>query len=628
MPSPLYKYGVHYPRVVWYMRIKPALYRILPSFWHRNRSHDVRNVANSIPAAFTVRDQDVATLRTLLKQHLSAEIVQTQSSLAQSHTFTVLSSNRLDFQSPFAWHTDPVSGHNWPNKSPYHNINFSSPPRGTDVKRLWDAARFHWLHWMCFDYIVHKQEQLKTGIVEELKHFVAQNPVGSGIHWSMPMEVGIRAHNILAVLSLLQFDIHDRDLETLLTYLHDHLVYLVFHLEYTRHPGNHLDGNLLGLASLGRLFQATSIGQKALAIATTHLSRELSRQVYNDGVTWEKSVSYHRLIIELLSLALWYCPEKDNPAHADTLSKAREFLRSSATPLGHSPLLGDADDGRVLRVRHNTNYNVLYDGLCSSSLRNCKNVAQVFALASKPFSTPARAKELELNNFPEGGFVVISDEQFHFVLDVGDYGMNGWGGHGHNDWGSFAVTAFGSQIFIDSGTGCYTENPELRDSLRRTAAHNTIKVRHLEHVEFAGMWRIKNEARRYTHKSSLHNGNAIVSATMHEYEKRLGVTVTRNITVSSSQSNREILVHDVLSQTDAARVFLHLAEGFEVHEHAELKLRGKIGDAMVIIEAESPIHLEDAVHSPSYGVTSKHKVVYADIVGTSHMLNICIEKGT
>jgi hypothetical protein len=80
------------------------------------------------------------------------------------------------------------------------------------------------------------------------------------------------------------------------------------------------------------------------------LKEEMKFQVYPDGVDFEGSISYHRLVTELfLSTTLlslkngitfpeWYM---------DCLEKMIEFVMYYTKPDGTAPQIGDNDDGRL-----------------------------------------------------------------------------------------------------------------------------------------------------------------------------------------------------------------------------------------------------------------------------------------
>ena len=72
------------------------------------------------------------------------------------------------------------------------------------------------------------------------------------------------------------------------------------------------------------------------------------------------------------------------------------------------------------------------------------------------------------------------------VVDAGEVGMGGIGGHGHNDVLSFDLSAAGAPLLVDSGTYTYTADPAARQAMRSTAAHNALRIDGQETSRLAG----------------------------------------------------------------------------------------------------------------------------------------------
>src|SRR5262249_56714130 len=80
---------------------------------------------------------------------------------------------------------------------------------------------------------------------------------------------------------------------------------------------------------------------------------ELFKQTSEDGVDYEKSTAYHRLVLELfLTSGLLLESHGDRPPKAwlARLEKMFEFVEAYVKPDGSIPLVGDADDGRVQKL--------------------------------------------------------------------------------------------------------------------------------------------------------------------------------------------------------------------------------------------------------------------------------------
>lgn len=74
--------------------------------------------------------------------------------------------------------------------------------------------------------------------------------------------------------------------------------------------------------------------------------------------------------------------------------------------------------------------------------------------------------------FRQSGLVVFRSPHIHLAVSAIPNGTNGMNSHSHNDKLSFTLEVKGISLLRDPGTGGYTGNPELRNSLRSTLAHS------------------------------------------------------------------------------------------------------------------------------------------------------------
>jgi len=99
--------------------------------------------------------------------------------------------------------------------------------------------------------------------------------------------------------------------------------------------------------------------------------------------------------------------------------------------------------------------------------------------------------------FAEGGFYVLRTPDAHVVIDCGEVGFKGRGGHGHNDILSFELFLNGFNVVTDCGAYLYTASREWRNRFRSTAFHNTVQVDGEELNRFVGpdaLWQLHYDA--------------------------------------------------------------------------------------------------------------------------------------
>lgn len=637
----------HYFRVVWRHRVLPLawrygialrdplpgnqdLYRLFPRL---DREEFAAEFSESIAPRLPFDMQtETELLREEMLQIFSAEEIVKQATAVRLHRFQLLEESERHLGGEIAWRRDYKSGVDWPQR-PAHDFPLTQP--GADVKYPWELSRCQWLNWLGMAYLLDESPEWARTYENLLSDWIKQNPVGIGVNWRMPMEVAIRAINWIYGWAFFAeaFEVSDEFRMSMLRMLLAHGSFLEYNLEYTRHPGNHLDANLAGLMALGVFFDDCKVGKRWQRKARAMLEREIRRQVYEDGVNYEKSSGYHRLVMECFTVALAFGRRGGidfSLEYHERLASMARFCAAYTRPDGSTPNFGDMDNGRILRFRADEDF--LYHG------DNLHDTAQLLAqpqlAASVPKQSPdllfaggaqsgefADSSEANLNNAPadvealqyfrRGGYLVHRSATHHFMIDLGDYGMDGWGGHGHNDCLAFTLWLLGTELFCDSGTGVYTQDPALRNRLRGTQAHNTVAAGELEQVEFGGLWRIKQDGTNVKVVNLEGNPASLdLSAEHSGYLARRGFKHSRSVALCKFDKGGELTISDSIEGTDPgdARAWYHLHPDLIFSAAGEGVLECTLAQGRARIEAGQPIHLLDAPWSPAYGVVKQHKV--------------------
>ena len=177
-----------------------------------------------------------------------------------------------------------------------------------------------------------------------------------GVQWTSPLEVAARATNLAITLRLLA---GHRSLAVRPAALLDILQSVVFHARWVGHhleeldvvPNNHLVGNLTGLLAVGALLPQLSALIPSPARAAAALQRELFRQTLPDGMSFEGSVPYHRLAVELFCLAELCAASVGAPFSPAARGRLAQLFAASRELLdgrGLTPQIGDNDSQRAL----------------------------------------------------------------------------------------------------------------------------------------------------------------------------------------------------------------------------------------------------------------------------------------
>jgi uncharacterized heparinase superfamily protein len=98
--------------------------------------------------------------------------------------------------------------------------------------------------------------------------------------------------------------------------------------------------------------------------------------------------------------------------------------------------------------------------------------------------------------FFDGGFFVLRAPRSHAIVDCGEVGMHGRGGHGHNDILGFELVLDGVPLVTDCGAYLYTASERWRNWFRSTAAHSVVQVddEELNGIMPGDLWRLRYDA--------------------------------------------------------------------------------------------------------------------------------------
>lgn len=427
-----------------------------------------------------------------------------------AHRVDMLGSGWVSLGPTIDWHCDFKSGYRWP-VAFYQDVQATRLTDASDAKVPWELSRCNHLLMLARAGRIFEDERFPDEVADQLAAWVAENPAGTGINWVNTMEVALRAVNWLAVIGALEPWRPLRDpLRSEVTHsLQVHGRHIAANLEGTPYlRSNHYLSDILGLLVIGASLTGDPDARKWFRQARSAFEREILKEVHDDGVGFEASLSYHGLALEIFLLAYTVAARQGqpfSPCFRDRLTRMVEASRALRHPDGRLPQFGDSDSGRVLPggfERGPTLDHLLWLGAATLDLGRpfpqepheevgwTLGVEPWQQLAEQPVAAPPSRTA-----FPDSGFYVLQSRRTHVVVRCGDIGQNGNGGHAHNDLFSFELSR-GVPLIVDSGTYVYTSDPEARNRFRATASHNTVVVaeNEINPMMKEGLFRLKQVA--------------------------------------------------------------------------------------------------------------------------------------
>lgn len=310
-----------------------------------------------------------------------------------------------------------------------------------DIKVLWEIGRMHHLSTLGMAYGVNKDERYVQAFVGDISSFQNQVSFAYGVHWKCPMDVAIRAINLIWARHFFQEACSLQFWQKYDQMLYQHMIYLEWNFEESDKPNNHLLADYVGYFYLVAFFSEFSWANKRLDKAIELVFNGFAQQILADGTAYEGSTAYHRLDCELLlhATSLMQVLNRKNNLLEAMLAQMFEFL-AVMTDHGESLVtIGDDDSGRIVFGLRNN--------------RDLKNTPHIF---------------------PHFGIGIIRTHRIHLTLRAPV--IESWqpSGHFHHDALAMTLSVNGRRLFVDPGSFVYTANVAWRNQFKASISHNTF----------------------------------------------------------------------------------------------------------------------------------------------------------
>jgi hypothetical protein len=541
---------------------------------------------------------------------------------ATRHEIDLLGSGPVQLGERIDWNRDYKTGDRWP-LGYFRSIDYVNRGRPSDVKTVWEMSRLQWVLPCGQAYVLTGDERFAAAARNALEHWIDANPYAASVNWGVTMEPAMRIFSwtwLLRACGRSRAWAAPEFREKLLCSLYLHAFFTERFIERSDVNGNHFTADAAALVVAGALFDGSD-ATRWLRSGIDDLEREIVRQVHPDGVDFEASSAYHRLVAELFLAASMAARTRGlelSSTYRARLAAMGRFTAAYMRPDGTAPLWGDHDDARTLPMGpqglRDHRYLVGLIGLHLGDEELIAASAGSRAEAAWWFGPEAvsrlrtAATERGSQAFRDGGVYVMRGQGSHVFIDCGPIGLEGRGGHGHNDLLSFEAVLDGVPLITEGGCYVYTADFASRQRDRATRSHNTPIVDGQEINRFPGpdlLWILTPDAQHeLVEFSCTPQRDRFVGR--HDGYRRLssGVAVERSIE----------LVHDahVLKVQDrfegegshTIEVPLHLQPGVAIEEMARGSALLRAGDREFSLSWNAEqwtLHPEEGRQAASYG---------------------------
>src|SRR5262249_34956465 len=216
------------------------------------------------------------------------------------HEFDLLGSGPVALGERLPWHTDFKTGRAWP---PQYctDIEYNELDRPSDVKVPWELSRCQHFTRLGQAFWITGDDRYAQEFVGEISDWVRANPYAWSINWACAMDVALRAVSWIWGFYFMADAPACRSRGFRALFL-GHLFlpgeFVATPLEKADLNGNHCLCDGVGLVFIGCLFGQTARGRRWQRIGQELVVSEIFKQVTPDGVDFEQSTAYHRLVLE------------------------------------------------------------------------------------------------------------------------------------------------------------------------------------------------------------------------------------------------------------------------------------------------------------------------------------------
>lgn len=396
-----------------------------------------------------------------------------------------------------------------------------------------------------------------TAIEKIFDSYIESNP------FPATYAASLQITNLLIVLDILDDNVQRQVSDKIYHYLYKIYRRLLAGME-VHLLGNHYYENLKAVIFASYVFNES----KVYDVALKKLKKQTQEQFLPDGMHFELSPMYHKIMLEnLIRITCCFNETVNMPKWLyDTIQRAINALAYLEEGVERTPLFNDAGD----------NVSKSYKQLLSAAKR-------LYGIE------PERISGLQ-----SAGYYRLNSSNISVLVDVGEIGPDYLPGHGQCDCLSFELYIKGNPLFVNSGT--YQYQGKLRNYFRSTSAHNTVKIGNTEQSE---CWKEHRVGRR------IHNINSKVykHSIKGSYDNYKGNKHEREITLENQMF---IVLDKTNAEGSMVHSFLHISNSY--HTKIEKQKISVMKDdkticTIVPVQADIIVHTDGELiqYAPEFG---------------------------
>lgn len=459
-----------------------------------------------------------------------------------------------------------------------------------DIKILWEISRFDWVTGLARAYKVSGEEKYLLKLNLWLDDWSKKNPLNTGPNWKCGQEASFRIMKLLTAAHCL--DQYDAPTSSLKEMIKQHVIRIYPNINYAisqdnNHGTSEAIGLYIGAAWLIHNGETDPKFYKFKRIGRQVLEERILKLIQNDGTFSQKSMTYHRVVLDTMAFVLHNMKLLTEPDFITTifnrLTKLGEWqYKMTFGKEGDAPNFG-SNDGAMIENLHDRPYRdfrpstqLFFAALHSKRLYDDIIVSEplYWRYGNDALNWPIRNIDTTSAEILDKQILILRNRRANIFMKLPEDTFRPGNDAFHVD-----LWVDGNPILVDAGSYSYNAG-QLTDYFKSVASHNTVQFGSHEQMPkisrfLNGKW-IKLSALTYP----IINGDLITCKG--EYRDYKDNVHERKLSFTSSL----LSIEDKVKTKEEAHINLHLDYKDDANSNIELVT----GKSAIKSEAEVSLH--------------------------------------
>ena len=224
--------------------------------------------------------------------------------------------------------TNPENGFKYNANTHWTEIEDYSKEAG-DIKYTWEKSRFSYLYTI-FRYDRKYNCDSSEFVLSEIISWINSNPLNCGPNYLSSQEIGVRVLNwIFAIYYYKDSEKLNEDLfQRITNSIYWQASHIFKNINFSRKTvrNNHAITEALVIYLVGLLFPFFPSSENWRRKGKKWFEEEINYQIYNDGTYLQYSMNYHRVVMQLLTWALYLSELNDDRFSQNVYNKAAKSI--------------------------------------------------------------------------------------------------------------------------------------------------------------------------------------------------------------------------------------------------------------------------------------------------------------